>query len=69
MLIAQLLSITIPILRFGDTLAKCDLCHIVITTEKRDTAMQHIIEGFLNFQKEIFPQRKELFRSGVEPES
>ena len=25
--------------------------------------MQHIIEGFLNFQKEIFPQRKELFRS------
>ena len=21
--------------------------------------MQHIIEGFLNFQKEIFPQRKE----------
>ncbi|HDU2781704.1 TPA: carbonic anhydrase, partial [Klebsiella pneumoniae] len=22
--------------------------------------MQHIIEGFLNFQKEIFPQRKEL---------
>ena len=26
-------------------------------------AMQHIIEGFLSFQKEIFPQRKELFRS------
>ena len=25
--------------------------------------MQHIIEGFLSFQKEIFPQRKELFRS------
>ena len=25
--------------------------------------MQHIIEGFLNFQKEDFPQRKELFRS------
>ncbi|MGU3415132.1 carbonic anhydrase [Enterobacteriaceae bacterium C34A] len=25
--------------------------------------MQHIIEGFLNFQKDIFPQRKELFRS------
>lgn len=31
--------------------------------------MQHIIEGFLNFQKEIFPQRKELFRSGLQPES
>lgn len=25
--------------------------------------MQHIIEGFLSFQKEIFPQRQELFRS------
>ena len=25
--------------------------------------MQHIIEGFLNFQKEIFPQQKELFRT------
>lgn len=25
--------------------------------------MQHIIEGFLNFQKDIFPERKELFRS------
>ena len=25
--------------------------------------MQHIIEGFLNFQKEVFPKRKELFRS------
>ena len=25
--------------------------------------MKHIIEGFLNFQKEIFPQRKELFHS------
>lgn len=32
--------------------------------------MQHIIEGFLNFQKEIFPQRKELFRSlAFQPES
>ncbi|MDU4390799.1 MAG: hypothetical protein E7I52_15930, partial [Klebsiella michiganensis] len=41
--------ITIPISRVGDKLAKCDLCHIVIKTEKRDTAMQHIIEGFLNF--------------------
>lgn len=25
--------------------------------------MQHIIEGFLNFQKEVFPQQKELFRT------
>ena len=25
--------------------------------------MHHIIEGFLSFQKEIFPQRKDLFRS------
>ena len=25
--------------------------------------MKHIVEGFLNFQQEIFPQRKELFRS------
>ena len=25
--------------------------------------MQHIIEGFLNFQKDVFPERKELFRS------
>ncbi|KQN55660.1 carbonic anhydrase [Erwinia sp. E602] len=25
--------------------------------------MQHIVEGFLNFQKEIFPHQKELFRS------
>ncbi|HBH66883.1 MAG TPA: carbonic anhydrase, partial [Erwinia persicina] len=25
--------------------------------------MQHIIEGFLNFQKDIFPHQKELFRS------
>jgi len=25
--------------------------------------MQHIIEGFLSFQKEVFPQRKDLFRS------
>lgn len=25
--------------------------------------MQHIIEGFLNFQKDIFPEQKELFRS------
>ncbi|AUX72701.1 carbonic anhydrase [Erwinia pyrifoliae] len=25
--------------------------------------MQHIVEGFLNFQKEIFPEQKELFRS------
>ena len=25
--------------------------------------MQHIIEGFLNFQKEVFPKRQELFRS------
>ena len=25
--------------------------------------MKHIIEGFLSFQKEIFPQRKELFHS------
>lgn len=25
--------------------------------------MQHIVEGFLSFQKEIFPQQKELFRS------
>lgn len=31
--------------------------------------MQHIIEGFLNFQKEIFPQRKELFQPGLQPES
>ncbi|VFS74196.1 Carbonic anhydrase 1 [Raoultella terrigena] len=53
----------IPIRPVGDTLTYCDLCHTVIKTEKRDTAMQHIIEGFLNFQKEIFPQRKELFRS------
>ncbi len=30
--------------------------------------MQHIIEGF-NFQKEIFSQRKELFRSCLQPES
>ncbi|CAO96756.1 carbonic anhydrase [Erwinia tasmaniensis] len=25
--------------------------------------MQHIVEGFLNFQKDIFPEQKELFRS------
>ncbi|KOC90479.1 carbonic anhydrase [Winslowiella iniecta] len=25
--------------------------------------MKHIVEGFLNFQKEIFPDQKELFRS------
>ena len=25
--------------------------------------MQHIVEGFLNFQKEIFPKQKELFHS------
>ncbi|MFG1172566.1 carbonic anhydrase [Erwiniaceae bacterium CAU 1747] len=25
--------------------------------------MQHIVEGFLNFQKDIFPNQKELFRS------
>ncbi|MTD26050.1 carbonic anhydrase [Erwinia sorbitola] len=25
--------------------------------------MQHIIEGFLNFQKDVFPHQKELFRS------
>lgn len=32
--------------------------------------MQHIIEGFLNFQKEIFPQRKELLsQPGIQPES
>ncbi len=32
--------------------------------------MQHIIEGFLNFQKEIFPQRKRtLPQPGLQPES
>ncbi len=32
--------------------------------------MQHIIEGFLSFQKEIFPQRKELFsQPGLQPKS
>ncbi|MBM7341357.1 carbonic anhydrase [Pantoea coffeiphila] len=25
--------------------------------------MQHIVEGFLNFQKDVFPNQKELFRS------
>lgn len=31
--------------------------------QNREFAMQHIIEGFLNFQKEVFPQQKELFRT------
>ncbi len=31
--------------------------------------MQHIIEGFLNFQKEIFPSVKNSSAAGLQPES
>lgn len=31
--------------------------------------MQHIIEGFLNFQKEIFPSVKNFPQPGLQPES
>ncbi|MBK5538173.1 carbonic anhydrase [Pseudomonas sp. TH05] len=32
------------------------------STESADAALQHIVDGFLHFQHEVFPQQEELFK-------
>lgn len=32
--------------------------------ETADAALQHIVDGFLHFHHEIFPQQEELFKIG-----
>lgn len=35
--------------------------------ETADAALQHIVDGFLHFHHEIFPQQEELFKNSPRP--
>lgn len=37
--------------------------------ESADAALQHIVEGFLHFHNEIFPQQEELFKNSLRPKA
>lgn len=35
--------------------------------ETADAALQHIVDGFLHFHHEVFPQQEELFKNSPRP--